>query len=95
VLQVTLESALLIGTGVIAGVVLTLLTLAPFGNGFDLGFLAAGSEMYGAGRVLHPHLDALDAMRFSLIVWLLGTAAALWPARTAASSSPVRAMAQV
>ena len=95
VLQVTLESALLIGTGVIAGVVLVLLTLAPFGTGFDLGFLAAGSEMYGAGRVLHPHLDALDAMRFSLIVWLLGIAAALWPAKRAASTSPASAMAQV
>ena len=94
VLQVTLESALLIGFGVIAGVMLMLLTLAPFGNGFDLGFLAAGSEMYGAGRVLHPHLDALDAVRFSLIVWILGIAAALWPARRAASTSPVSAMAQ-
>jgi ABC-type lipoprotein release transport system permease subunit len=94
VLQVTLESALLIGFGVAAGIALMLLTLAPFGNGFDLGFLAAGSEMYGAGRVLHPHLDALDAARFSLIVWLLGIGAALWPARRAASTGPVSAMAQ-
>jgi ABC-type antimicrobial peptide transport system permease subunit len=94
VLQVTLESALLIGFGVIAGIVLMLLTLAPFRNGFDLGFLAPGSEMYGAGRVLYPHLDALDAVRFSLIVWLLGIGAALWPARRAASTSPMSAMAQ-
>jgi ABC-type lipoprotein release transport system permease subunit len=93
-LQVTLESAILIGIGVIAGVVLMLVTLAPFGNGLDLGFLAAGSEMYGAGRILHPRLDPGDAVRFSLAVWVLGIGAALWPARTAANTSPVTAMSQ-
>ncbi|MFI4890698.1 MAG: ABC transporter permease [Steroidobacterales bacterium] len=93
-LQVTLESALLIGIGVIAGVALMVLTLLPFSNGLDLGFLAAGAEMYGAGRVLHPHLDPGDALRFSLIVWLLGIGAALWPARAAARIDPATAMGQ-
>jgi ABC-type lipoprotein release transport system permease subunit len=92
--QVTLESALLIGIGVIAGVGLMLVTLAPFRNGLDLGFLAAGAELYGAGRVLHPHLDPGDAVRFSLIVWLLGIGAGLWPARTAAHTNPATAMSQ-
>jgi ABC-type antimicrobial peptide transport system permease subunit len=94
-LQVTLESALLIGIGVIAGVVLMLVTLAPFSNGLDLGFLAAGAEMYGAGRVLYPHLDPSDAIRFSMIVWLLGIGAAFWPARAAAHIDPMTAMGQV
>jgi ABC-type lipoprotein release transport system permease subunit len=93
-LQVTLESALLIGIGVIAGVALMLVTLAPFRNGLDLGFLAAGAEMYGAGRILHPHLDPGDAVRFSLIVWLLGIGAAFWPARAAAHINPMTAMGQ-
>lgn len=94
-LQVTLENALLIGMGVVAGVALMFLTLAPYRNGFDLGFLAAGSELYGAGRVLHPQLDVYDAIRFSLIVWALGIAAALWPARMAAQIDPIVAMAEV
>ena len=72
-----------------------LLTLMPFRDGFDLGFLAAGSEMYGAGRVLYPQLDPGDAVRFSLIVWVLGIGAALWPARTAANTNPVVAMGEV
>jgi ABC-type lipoprotein release transport system permease subunit len=93
-LQVALESALLVGIGVLCGVVLMLATLAPFGNGFDLGFLAAGAELYGAERVLHPHLDALDAVRIALTVWVLGIGAALWPARTAARMTPVAAMGQ-
>jgi ABC-type lipoprotein release transport system permease subunit len=93
-LLVTLESALLIGIGVIAGTMLMIITLLPFRNGFDLGFLAAGSEMYGAGSVLYPQLDPGDAIRFGLIVWALGIAAALWPARTAANTNPVVAMGE-
>jgi ABC-type lipoprotein release transport system permease subunit len=92
-LQVALESALLVGVGVVAGVVLMLSTLAPFRNGLDLGVLAAGVELYGAGRILHPQLAAGDAVRFALAVWVLGTGTALWPARTAAHTAPVTAMA--
>ena len=94
VLQVTLESALLIGIGIGAGVVLVLVTLAPYRTGFDLGFLAAGAEMYGAGRMLYPRLEPGDAMRYCLIVWLLGICAAYWPARTAARIQPASAMSQ-
>jgi ABC-type lipoprotein release transport system permease subunit len=90
--QVTLESAILIGIGVIVGNLLMLATLAPFRDGFDLGFLAPGAELYGAGRVLHPYLTAQDAIRYSLMVWLLGIGATLWPARTAANANPVTAM---
>jgi ABC-type antimicrobial peptide transport system permease subunit len=93
-LLVTLESALLIGIGVATGIALTAVTLLPFRNGFDLGFLAAGSEMYGAGSVLYPQLDAGDAIKFGMIVWALGIAAGLWPARTAANTSPVVAMGE-
>ena len=67
VLQVTLESAFLIGIGILAGAALMLLTLAPFMNGLDLGFLAPGAEMAGVGRVLHPQLSLTDAVSFSLI----------------------------
>ena len=93
-LQVTVESALLIGLGVVAGAALMALTLIPFRHGLDLGFLAAGAEMAGVGRVLHPRLDLADMARFGLIVWGLGIAAALWPARVAARASPAAAMSQ-
>ena len=92
VAQVMLESAMLIGVGVVAGVALMIATLLPFGRGLDLGFLAAGAEMAGGTSVLHPRLDAVDAFAFSLIVWVLGVATTLWPARTAAKASPVAAM---
>lgn len=93
-LQVTLESAYLVGLGVLAGVAATELTLLPFRGGLDLGSFATGAEMVGVGRVLHPNLLVDDALRFSLIVWLLGIAAGYWPARRASRTEPATAMAQ-
>ena len=95
VAQVMLESAMLIGVGVLGGVGLMLLTLLPFIHGLDLGFLAAGAEMAGGSSVLHPRLDLADAVAFSLIVWVLGVATAFWPARAAARTSPVAAMGEL
>src|SRR5579872_3395831 len=93
VAQVMLESAMLIGLGVVAGVALMVVTLLPFMNGLDLGFLAAGAEVAGGTSVLYPRLDWADAVTFGLIVWVLGVATTLWPARTAARTSPIAAMA--
>jgi len=95
VAQVMLESAMLIGVGVLGGVTLMLLTLLPFLHGLDLGFLAAGAEMAGGSSVLYPRLDLADAVSFSLIVWVLGVATTFWPARTAARTSPVAAMGEL
>jgi ABC-type lipoprotein release transport system permease subunit len=93
VAQVMLESALLIGVGVLCGVVLMAATLLPFTNGLSLGFLSAGSEMAGGGSVLYPRLDPVDAVAYASIVWVLGVLTTLWPARTAARIPPVVAMA--
>jgi ABC-type lipoprotein release transport system permease subunit len=93
VLQVTIESAMLIGLGVLIGAGLMVLTLAPFGHGLDLGVLGRGMEVAGIGDVIHPVLDPVDAVVHSLVVWLLGIGAAYWPARTAARASPNEAMA--
>ena len=92
-LQVAVESALLIGIGVAIGDVLGWLAVIPFHHGLDLGSLAAGSERFGAGRILYPHLELSDVVRSSIIVWLLGLVTALWPARRASHANPVEAMA--
>jgi len=92
VVQVMLESVLLIGLGVILGVVLMVLTLAPFTGGIDMTPFAAAAEIAGGGGRLYPVLSPLDAVGLSLVVWVLGVAATLWPARAAARADPVVAM---
>ena len=93
-LQVSIESALLVGLGILCGVGAMALTLLPFRHGLDLGFLAEGAEMYGGGRVLYPAFDAQSAIGFSLVIWVLGIVATLWPARRASHTDPIVAMAQ-
>ncbi|MBI1366045.1 MAG: FtsX-like permease family protein [Alphaproteobacteria bacterium] len=91
-LEVALESALLIGLGVVAGAGLAVFTVRAFPNGLDLGFLARGAELVGAGRVLDLKVDPGEFFLYSAIVWALGVIAALWPAWRASRVSPVAAM---
>ena len=92
VAQVMLESALLIGLGVTAGCGLMVLTLLPMMHGLDLGPMGAASEMSGASSILYPVLDVHDTLVVALVVWTLGVAVTLWPARTAAKINPILAM---
>ncbi len=94
-LEVALESMLLIGVGVIAGALLALATVQAFSGGLDLGFLARGAEILGAGHVLYPRVNTRDFVLDSLIVWVLSVLATLWPARRAARVSPVEAMSRI
>jgi ABC-type lipoprotein release transport system permease subunit len=91
-IEVTIESALLIAIGVVIGVLLSLAFISAFPNGLDLGFLGRGSELVGAGRVLHLRVDAAAFALYSLIVWVLGVTATLWPAWQASRATPVEAM---
>jgi ABC-type lipoprotein release transport system permease subunit len=92
VAQVVLESALLIGLGVAIGVGLMGLTVLPFAGGLDLGPLGESMESYGASSILYPKLDARDAVTVALVIWVLGIAITIWPARSAARTSPALAM---
>jgi ABC-type lipoprotein release transport system permease subunit len=91
-IEVTLESALLIGVGVVFGIVFAAISVRAFHGGIDLGFLAQGAEMVGAGHVLYPRIDIGDFALYSIVVWVLGVVATLWPARRASKIAPVDAM---
>jgi ABC-type lipoprotein release transport system permease subunit len=92
ILQVILESAVLIGLGVLAGVALMFASLAPLAGGIDMSGFAAAAELGGGGGTLYPVLSPVDAVSLSLVVWILGVAVTLWPARAAARIEPVVAM---
>lgn len=93
-LQVTLESAILIGVGVLAGAALAALAVLPLSNGINLGVLAAGAERFGGGNMLYPRLNANDMLLFCTLVWILGTGTALWPAQRASRANPIEAMSR-
>ncbi len=95
VAQVMFESALLIGLGVLLGVGLMGLTLVPFAGGLDLGPLGEAVEKWGARSILYPRLDPRDAIAVALVIWVFGVAVTLWPARAAARTNPIQAMASL
>jgi ABC-type lipoprotein release transport system permease subunit len=94
-LMVLLESLLLIGVGVLAGLLGGISTVLAFRNGLDLGVLAKGATMFGAGRVLYPHLDMVQTAYIGLFVWGAGIFASLYPAWRAVRETPVEAISKL
>lgn len=92
--DVAMETAMLIAFGVLLGAGLACVSAAAFPNGLDLGFLGGGAEMFGAGRVLYLSVDPAQTARICALVWAMGVAAALWPAWRASRILPVEAMSR-
>jgi len=94
IVQVMLESMLLMTLGTVVGVAGGIATIVVFHNGLSMGFLARGAEWLGAGRVLYPQLVWPDLLQAALVVWVLGVLVSLWPAWRAVRHSPLAALEQ-
>ncbi len=91
-LLVAMESAVMIGVGVLLGIVMAALTIWALADGVDLSAFADALEMFQGGQVLYLKFQPQAFVQFSILIWLLGIVVALWPARRAAKSNPVDAM---
>jgi len=88
-LQVLLESAFLVGIGVVSGVVAGVATLLAVHGGLDLSAVAEGGAAVGIGRVLYPRIDVALTIYVALFVWLMGIVTSVYPAWRAARDVPV------
>jgi ABC-type lipoprotein release transport system permease subunit len=92
-LQVFLESVLLIGLGVGAGLVLGGVSAALMRGGIDLSAFAEGLEQFGGSReLLYPQILLADYVGIGGFVWVMGVVASLYPARRAAREIPIEAL---
>jgi ABC-type lipoprotein release transport system permease subunit len=91
-LQVVLESALLMMLGLAAGVALALFVVMLAAPGIDLSQWAAGVELSGIRTHLVPRLYAADVVLVVGLSLCLGVAASVYPAWRAIRLKPLEAL---
>ncbi len=92
VLEVMLEAVQIIGFGVLLGAVSAYITVHALSGGISLGGLSAGADFLGIERIIYPRLDMHEFFFTIFVIWVLGVATALWPARRAAKFDAIDAM---
>jgi ABC-type lipoprotein release transport system permease subunit len=91
-LQVLLESLMLLGLGLIIGNVLAVATVIPLEDGIDISGVSEGLAMAGMGTTLYPVLAGQDMLLCTAVVIVLGLAASLLPAWRASRYDPIEAL---
>ena len=92
VVQVLLESLLLLLIGLAVGNTLAIATVKPLESGLDVSIVAEGMAMMGAGSVLYPALTLHDLLLANAVVIVLGILTSILPAWRAARLDPIRAL---
>jgi ABC-type lipoprotein release transport system permease subunit len=90
--QVLIESIFVLLLGVGVGVTLGFVTVWLLHGGIDFSAYAAGAEMWGMGKVIHPAMGPRDVASAVAVVMVLGVLASLYPAVRAARRVPVEAI---
>ena len=95
-LQVLIESFFLLFLGLIAGNLLSWLSIIPIKDGWDISGLGVeGLEYAGMSTTLYPVVRAGDVILSNAVVIVLGLIASLYPAWRAARHVPVEAITRV
>jgi ABC-type lipoprotein release transport system permease subunit len=92
ILQILVESLILLCIGLVAGNGLAWLSVTALSDGIDFSSFAAGMEMVQMGSLLVPLLYMKDIITSNLLVIVLGLIASLYPAIRAARTIPVEAI---
>ncbi len=94
IVEVLVESLLLLVIGIIAGNIAGFLSILALSRaGIDLSAFAAGIEFVGMARIIFPEIHIKDILIANTTVLLLGLLVSLYPAAKASGISPVEAMA--
>jgi ABC-type lipoprotein release transport system permease subunit len=91
-LQVLLESLMLLGLGLLIGNALAVATVLPLQDGIDISGVSEGLAMAGMGTTLYPVLVIQDMLLCTAVVVVLGLAASLLPAWRASRYDPIDAL---
>lgn len=91
-LQILVETLLLLVIGLGIGNVLVVATIIPLAEGIDISAVAEGMAMMGAASTLYPALYWQDMLLANVIVVVLGLLAAILPALRASRYDPVEAL---
>ncbi len=92
IVQVVIESSLLMMSGVALGLVVGWLLCQWMSEGLDLSQWASGVEMVGMRSVVVPRLYGADMMLVAGLSLVLGIVASLYPAWRAVKIKPLEAM---
>lgn len=94
-LMVLIESVIMLIIGLLAGNLLTWLTIIPVQDGIDISGVAEGLEWAGMSSTLLPSLILKDVLLANTIVLVLGILASLIPAWRASRRVPIEAITRV
>ena len=94
-IMVLVESVIMLLIGLLAGNLLSWLTILPIQDGIDISGVAAGLEWAGMSSTLSPAVKPSDVLLANAIVLVLGIAASLFPAWRASRKVPVEAITRI
>ena len=94
-IMVLVESLIMLLIGLLAGNLLSWLTILPIQDGIDISGVAAGLEWAGMSSTLSPAVKPSDVLLANAIVLVLGIAASLFPAWRASRKVPVEAITRI
>jgi ABC-type lipoprotein release transport system permease subunit len=90
--QVLAESMLILFAGMVLGGLLVIGTLTLLRGGIDFSRIAAGAEMWGMSKVIHPTLQTSDVIGAVVFIVVLELLASLYPAVRASRKVPIEAL---